>query len=210
MPTVRGRLEMCEKGYHLMRNEAVLEWLGSRLFIAEAVAEILRDVREKLCCTTARLIQEVTTWNERIARLFACDCAEHVQPPDADPCSLACIAVARRFANGEAIEQELRESYLSAHHVIYNNELAGAHHAAYYTAYGNAYMSVYYVLYQATTAAVATALAASGFIVHDDAYYAACHIFFKGSEKWQYKHLCKMLGIKCCWGVDFENEENKL
>jgi len=41
-------------------------------------------------------------------RLLACDFAEHIQKDDADPRSLNAIAVARRFANGEASAKELK------------------------------------------------------------------------------------------------------
>src|ERR1700693_1097961 len=48
---------------------------------------------------------------DRLLRLFACDCAEHVLPifekqyPD-DKRPRNCIVVSRRFANGEATEAE--------------------------------------------------------------------------------------------------------
>ena len=49
---------------------------------------------------------------EKLLRLFACDCAEHVlpifdkkYPKDARP--RECIAVARRYANGEASNEEM-------------------------------------------------------------------------------------------------------
>jgi len=43
---------------------------------------------------------------ERQARLYACDCAQRVAHLNTDPRVQACIDTARRFANGEAAEQE--------------------------------------------------------------------------------------------------------
>jgi hypothetical protein len=54
-------------------------------------------------------VRIIPTWNERTARLFACDCAERalgtIETPDER--SVHAIAVARAYALGEATEEEL-------------------------------------------------------------------------------------------------------
>jgi len=55
----------------------------------------------------ARLLQKLTNWSPRVQRLFACDCAEHVQPENTDSRYLEVIAVARRYAEGQATNEEL-------------------------------------------------------------------------------------------------------
>ena len=59
-----------------------------------------------------RLIRRCEGWNERTARLFACDCAERVLPIfekayPADKRPRQCIETARKFANGKATLPEL-------------------------------------------------------------------------------------------------------
>ena len=49
---------------------------------------------------------------EKFWRLLACDFAEHVNPTD--PRSINAIAVARKFANGDATEEELAAAWEAA------------------------------------------------------------------------------------------------
>jgi hypothetical protein len=60
----------------------------------------------------ARLVRRVETWNDRTARLFAADCAEHVLPlfetkyhDDKRP--RQAIQAARDYANGKIIKKQL-------------------------------------------------------------------------------------------------------
>jgi hypothetical protein len=67
----------------------------------------------------ARLLRRVPTWNERTARLFACDCAERVLPlyeraVPGDTRPRESIAVARRFAAGAATPEELTAAWAAA------------------------------------------------------------------------------------------------
>ena len=111
-PTIEGELVECWNGYHLATLEQLPLWLNERIFVAEVDGDVLASAdNDKWIARKVRLVSE-TAWDERTARLFACDCAEHVLPiyeqdyPD-DNRPRHAIEVARRYANGEATVQEL-------------------------------------------------------------------------------------------------------
>ena len=110
MPPIKGELCPCENGYHLCRLEDLLQWIGPRVFEAQTRGEKI-TATDKIVVREARLLKE-TGWNERTARLFACDCAEHVLPifekkyPQ-DKRAREAIATARKFANGKATKAAL-------------------------------------------------------------------------------------------------------
>ncbi len=79
MPAITGALEPCRRGYHLCRATDLLEWLGPRIYVAEARGDRVVDT-DKIVVRAARLVRQLTTWNDRTARLFAADCAEAVLP----------------------------------------------------------------------------------------------------------------------------------
>jgi hypothetical protein len=105
MPEVKGKLEPCRNGYHIVTLEQLPDWLGERIFEAEPGDEIVHE-DNKSVTRTCRLTRECTGWNEHTARLFACDCAERVLPlyeayyDDDNP--RKAIEVARRYAEGKA------------------------------------------------------------------------------------------------------------
>ena len=109
---VKGMLVMCENGLHLCNGEEqLLNWLYTVICTAEYEGERL-DGDNKICVRRARVIRKLDTWNERTARLFACDCNEHIlnlfeerYPDDERPRQT--IEVARRYANGDATKEEL-------------------------------------------------------------------------------------------------------
>ena len=109
---VEGELELCENGLHMCDGEEQLvRWLGAAIFEAEYDGEIVRG-DDKVVVRKARLSRKFDAWNERAARLFACDCAEHVlhifedaYPDDTRP--RQAVETARRFANGQATQSEL-------------------------------------------------------------------------------------------------------
>lgn len=110
----KGKLVPCENGLHLVRGSQLLRWLPnqeSRLWLAETDGPVI-DHGDKFVARKVRLVREIDTYNARTLRLFACDCAERAlaawiksAPDDARPAEA--IAVARRFANGEATSDEL-------------------------------------------------------------------------------------------------------
>src|SRR5574342_18448 len=77
MPAIEGDLIPCERGYHACTAAQLIEWLGPRIFELEYEGELVES-DNKAVMRRARLLRELTTWNETTARLFAADCAEHV------------------------------------------------------------------------------------------------------------------------------------
>ena len=115
MPAVEGELKPCVNGYHLCRRGDLINWLGETIWTAEYQGERI-DVdapadQSKVVVRQARILRPLTAWNERTARLFACDCAERALPiiaksmPDEDRPRRA-IEAARRYANGQATDEE--------------------------------------------------------------------------------------------------------
>ncbi|MGH2512454.1 MAG: putative immunity protein, partial [Candidatus Limnocylindrales bacterium] len=116
--TVKGVLEPCEKGLHLCRRDDLMHWLGPLIWEAEYEGERI-DAEDKIVVRKARVTRRLDTWNERTARLFAADCAEHVlpafevkRPNDSRPRNA--IETARRYARGEATERELSTARFTA------------------------------------------------------------------------------------------------
>jgi len=118
------------KVLHVTDADHLLNWAREELYEVEVDESrgIVTD-GEKYGVRRARLTRRVETWNERTARLFAADCAERVlplfekeRPNDKRP--REAIAVARRFAVGEATREELAAAGAAAWTVA--RDVAGA------------------------------------------------------------------------------------
>jgi len=111
MPAIKGILVACENGYHLMREQDIIHWLGAVLWEVEYRGELLES-SDKVVVREARLVKKIDTWNEKTQRRFACDCAKHVlhifenEHPN-DFRVRDCIEVARQYANGKAALDDL-------------------------------------------------------------------------------------------------------
>ncbi len=123
MPKLRGMLEPCQRGYHLCRETDLINWLGPVIWIAEYDGDrvdVDSTIDGKVVVRRARLLSLVPNWDAQSARLFACDCAyralcrEQEQGSEPDPRSWAAITVARRFAYGEATQEELAAAWAAA------------------------------------------------------------------------------------------------
>ena len=117
MPEI-ANIEPCKRGYHLCERGQLVLWLGPTIWEAEGRGKCIRQ-DDKVVFAQARLIRVVPTWNKRMARLFACDCAElvlsvYAKSYPGDNCLVECIAVARRYANGEATADELAAASAAA------------------------------------------------------------------------------------------------
>ena len=118
MPAVEGELEPCANGYHLCRASDLVNWLGPAIWVAEYRGERIdcdapqtSRTETKVVVRQARIVRRLDTWNERTARLFACDCAERALPifereVPGDLRPRQTIETARRFANGQATEAD--------------------------------------------------------------------------------------------------------
>lgn len=103
---------------HLTDAGHLVYWIGAELW--EAEADESRGVvsgRDKVGVRRARLVRRVDAWDDRTARLFACDCAEdalrHADPSVRDLLA-ATIATARRFADGLASDADLAAARAAA------------------------------------------------------------------------------------------------
>ena len=122
MPPVEGELVPCKNGYHLCTAEQLFEWFGPAIWEAEGRGDSV-EYENKHVCREVRLLRR-TQWNERTARLFACDCAEHVlhlyeMQYASDSRSHDCITVARQYANGETTSEELAAAWDAAWDAAY-------------------------------------------------------------------------------------------
>lgn len=120
MPAVGGEPVECEHGYHGCKLQpGILKWINARLYEIEADGPWTDYDTKSATTSRVRLLRQVEAWNERAARLLACFCAEDVlpiwersYPGDARPRET--IAVARRFANGQATAEELAAAWDAA------------------------------------------------------------------------------------------------
>jgi hypothetical protein len=168
MPRIEN-IKLCERGYHGCEFADVLKWAAAKLYVMETRGEVVVG-DNKIVTQEARLLSEVEAWNDRVLRLFACDCAERALPlfeqnhPD-DKRPRLCIETARRFANGQATREELAAAWAAA---------GAAAEAAAWAAAGAA----------AEAAAGSAAWAA----------WAAGSAARAAERDWQTQHLAEMLG----------------
>jgi hypothetical protein len=102
---------------HLYEGIALVLELGAEIYEAEPLEDI-HISGNRLTCSSARTLKKMN-WDERIARLFACDCAAHVlsvfenwHPKDGRP--RHAIEVAREYANGHADATKLQKAWNDA------------------------------------------------------------------------------------------------
>lgn len=114
---VTGEIVPCQHGLHVCRREDLVKWLGPTIWEVEVEGEQLA-AEDKVVVRRARLVKQLTTWNDRTARVFACDCAEAVlsiyEKVGKSTAPRNAIAVARRFANGEATDEEMAAARAAA------------------------------------------------------------------------------------------------
>jgi hypothetical protein len=108
MPPISG-LVPCQRGYHVCRKQDLLQWCGPTLWTAEIRGHYI-EAGSKIVAEQARLLQLLPGWNDRTARLFACDCAERAlrATKSTDPRSWNALAISRRFAFAEVPKDELK------------------------------------------------------------------------------------------------------
>ena len=112
MPKI-DKIAPCQSGYHILKREHVVGWFGPAIFEVEVRGDVVWD-NDKGVAQQARLVRKLETWNDKTARLFACDCADAVRHLMKDKRSTDAIDVARRFANGLATQEELAAAEAAA------------------------------------------------------------------------------------------------
>ena len=112
------KIELCSRGYHACKKADVLDWLNAQMFEVELRGETIEDAT-KIVAQQMRIVKKITTWNDKTARLAACDIAETVTPiwnkyyPN-DNRPQACIDAARIFANGNGTAKEMAAAWDAA------------------------------------------------------------------------------------------------
>jgi len=193
MPYVKDTLRECEHGYHVLRADQLRDWIVSEALFEVETKGVVVDFGDKCACHQARLVRRVEQWNGRNLRLFAADCAEHVLPifekahPN-DKRPREAIVVARRYASGEATDQELDAAWDAARDAAW--DAAGA--AAWATVGDATWATARDAARDAAWAAArATAWATVG-----DATWATVGAAARAAEyKWQSERLRQYLGI---------------
>ena len=143
------------------------------------------DTLWALCC----VLPEEAVARDKLARLFACDCAERVLPlfekeyPDNQGPRQA-IEVARLFAEGKATTQELEAAWAAA-----RDARAAAWDAAWAAARAAAWDAAWAAAWAAARDAAWDARAAA----RDAAWAAASDAAWDAEQKWQGQHLQEML-----------------
>jgi hypothetical protein len=104
-------LVACESGYHACRRSDLIEWLGPQIWECEINTIDMVEEEDKVVVRSIKLIRKLDTWNERTARLFAADCAEHVLPifekRSDSTASREAIQAARDFADNKISKGQL-------------------------------------------------------------------------------------------------------
>ena len=101
--SVTGDLIPCEHGLHLCRVQDLSRWVGPTLWLAEHDGELIEQ-DDKVVVRRARITERLL-WDDRLARLFAADCAERVLPifeneGSGDDRPRLAIQAGRDYANG--------------------------------------------------------------------------------------------------------------
>ena len=111
-PEIMAPLSLCEIGYHITEEKYLLDWLAPQLYRVEVRGAMLRG-DNKIAVGAARLVEQIDTWNERTARIFAAECGyrvldhfERQYPHDQRPREALDTAVA--YANGTATINDLQ------------------------------------------------------------------------------------------------------
>ena len=121
MPEIVGELKLCVNGYHLCRPQDLLMWLNEEIYEAEYRGEMIEG-DDKVVVKQVRLLRKVETWDEKIAREFACWCVRNTPVGDdktvwdllEDERSKNAVIVAENLARGKATKEELAAARAAA------------------------------------------------------------------------------------------------
>jgi hypothetical protein len=110
LPIVNDLVE-CASGYHACIIGDAVKWLEAICVEVEFKKEPIK-ADDKVLGNQMRIVRVIKSWNEQSARLFACDCAEHVLPifekvSPGDNRPRKAVEMARLFAEGRVTKEEL-------------------------------------------------------------------------------------------------------
>lgn len=204
---IYGKLIPCNNGYHICGKNDLVCWLNKEIYEAEYRGEIIRNIDNYLV-REVRLLCKIETWNERVARLFAADCAERVLPnyearyPNDKRLRLI-IKAARDYANGKITSDELSIVAAEAQSVVVLAAKLSKQSTGKISAWSAAESAIRSIMQSnieiaAQSAAQLAAESASESAAPITDWFVGCpaRINAEISErKWQTKRLCELLGI---------------
>ena len=190
MPAIKGELMPCEVGYHLCRQQDLIQWLGQEIYEAEYKGERI-DKDDKIVVRQVRLIRKIEAWTDRSAREFACWCVRNTPLENGkttwslltDQRSKDAVIVAEKYAKGEATKEELDAARDAAWAAARAAAGAAAWAAARAAAGAAAWDAAGAAAWAATRAAAWAAAGAAAWDAARDAAWAA-----------QTRHLFEILG----------------
>ena len=204
-------LNPCHRGYHVLREQDLLVFVGPALFEVEVRGEkIICD--DKVVVAEARLVRHVPGWTHQNLVIFACDCAERVLSifektlPD-DKRTRAAIEAARKWAaeptdaNARAARAAAEEETAAwAARAAEARAAEAAARAAAAAAWAAAAWAAARAAAAAARAAAAGAAAEEETAAEAAAWAAraaarAAEAARAKERKWQIKHLCEVMGI---------------
>ena len=131
MPNIEGDLELCARGYHIVKAEDILDWVREdcEIYEVEPKGKVTYG-DNKGVCVSARITKRLE-WDDKIARSFACDCVERVLPIyekvfPKETRVRECIQTARKFIFGLATNQELAAAWAAARAAAWDAARAAA------------------------------------------------------------------------------------
>ena len=118
LPAITGKPVACRNGYHATGLNNLLEWLNKSAYEVNSQSEWI-DCGDKFVTAGPVRLTRKLAFDDRIARHFACDCAQRVLPifERARPNDMRvreCIATARAFADGNATQAQLAAAAAAA------------------------------------------------------------------------------------------------
>jgi hypothetical protein len=172
------------RGWHACRWEDLPHYICAELWIVEVDAQIVHD-SDKIACEQMMLVEQVTAWDDRMARLFAADCAEQVLPIfeakyPADDRPRRAIEAARAYADGLIPPTEVA----AARNAAWDAAGAAAGDATRDAARAAAWAAAWAAARAAARAAAGAAAGAATWAAVRDA-----------ERRWQADHLGEMLGL---------------
>lgn len=163
MAPIEDDLKPFSNGYYVCRRGDLVYWLGESIYECEIRGDRIVS-RHKVVARQARLVKRLV-WDERIARHFACDCAERVLPifedrfPDNRP--RAAIEAARQYADGRIDCRKIHAANSAALSAARSAALSAAQSVANSAALSAADSAAWSATWRATWSAASAAASAA-------------------------------------------------
>jgi hypothetical protein len=194
-PALNGDPINCKYGYHFCELPDLPVWCLATLYELEVEpgGMVIRYDDKSATTARCRLVRQIEAWDERTARIFACDCAvrvlpifERKRPGDLRP--RWAIETARRYVDGHATDAELAAAVDAAQDAAMAAAMAVAGDADWLIARDAAKAAASAA---ARNAALGAARGAASFVAR-----SANYIFHDTERQWQADHLAKLLDLE--------------